>query len=591
MCMYIGNLKQLNKKNLGLLSLSTILCSNLLAATPADVKIPNISDAIKQSIPPKLDKEEVKKPPQLEIINNEKEPLVLKEGEKIYIKDFYLENEQIENKNEVDKIALSELLNTYKDKNLNMKDISELSSKISELYKTKGYMLAKAYIPKQNVKNQDNVLVIKIILGKYGNVNINNNSYVNNIRLEKTIKSNLVKDEAVNKNELEKTMLLIGRMPGTAFPKITVQPGSEFGQSDFLFDVDKTKRIEGYALVDNQGSIYTGEYRTMAGVSINSPLQIADKLNLNGMYTSGGGVRNIGVTYSLPILYSGLNLELSYNKTKTDTNVKEYPNDVQELLNDSIGDSDVYGGKITYPLLLSQLETLEIYLNAQRIEKENKSTYFSYDDEIVPKNINVARFGTSYEKFSSLFGLNLYSNLNGELSFGEVKRDDGIKKDVDDTVGNYSKLFLEYNAMLNLNDKSSLTTNLKLQKALGNKSLDDFEQLTLSGISGVKVFPDSEYSADTGYSLSLEYKYKLPEIFSLKHNVGFFVEAARGFFENKDFNTYRESRTLNDVGISYFVNKDEFFLNMKLAQIIGSEKVESENDYDRRFLVSAGMMF
>lgn len=36
-------------------------------------------------------------------------------------------------------------------------------------------------------------------------------------------------------------MLQIGKMPGTSFPKVTIEPGSEFGQSDFLFDIDKTK--------------------------------------------------------------------------------------------------------------------------------------------------------------------------------------------------------------------------------------------------------------------------------------------------------------------------------------------------------------
>lgn len=573
----------MRKKVLISLALSNVLSLNLLAI---DIKTPDISDAIKQAMPPKLDKEEEKKPPQLEIINNEKEPLVLKSGEKIYIKDFYLEDKEY-----IDFVALEEILNLYKNKNLDMKDISELSSKISQLYKNKGYILARAYVPKQDVLKQNDVLVIKMVLGKYGKIDLKNNSYVNDLRLQKTIETKLKKDSLVNKDGLEKTMLQIGKMPGTSFPKVTIEPGSEFGQSDFLFDIDKTKRLEGYLLGDNQGSIYTGEYRTMAGISINSPLQIADKLSLNGMLSNGAGVKNIGISYSLPIFYSGLMLDLSYNKTKTNTDIKEYSSDIQELMNSSIGDSDIYGVKLSYPLILSQLESLDLYLNLQKIEKNNVTEYFSYDKEEIPKDLNVARLGTNYEKFSSLFDLNLYSNLNSELSFGEVKRDDDIKKDGDDTVGNFSKLYLEYSANLALNDKSSLIANVKLQKALANKSLDNFEQLTLSGTSGVKVYPDSEYSADSGYFLGLEYKYKLPEIQSFKHNVGFFVETARGFFENKEFIIYRELRTLNDIGVSYFVNKDKFFLDMKLAQIMGNEDVQSEDNYDRRFLISAGMIF
>lgn len=51
-----------------------------------------------------------------------------------------------------------------------MKDISELSSKISQLYKNKGYILARAYVPKQDVLKQNDVLVIKMVLGKYGKI-------------------------------------------------------------------------------------------------------------------------------------------------------------------------------------------------------------------------------------------------------------------------------------------------------------------------------------------------------------------------------------------------------------------------------------
>ena len=280
----------------------------------ANITVPDISDAMKAAEPPKINNNDVKVPPQLDIVNNEKEPMILQSGEKIFIKDFF-----IQDKADASDEMLNEILELNKNKYLDMKDINDISTKISKVYKDKGYMLAKAYVPKQNVKAQNDVLIIKIVLGKYGKKTLNNNSFVKDNKLKSIIDANLKDDEVISQNKLERTMILVSKTPGLGLPKVTVEAGEEFGQSNLIFDVNSIKRYDGYVIADNNGSIYTGEYRTMAGIGINSPFQIGDKLSLGGMYTQDGGMKNGRVDYLIPISNNGLDLELSYAKTKTKT--------------------------------------------------------------------------------------------------------------------------------------------------------------------------------------------------------------------------------------------------------------------------------
>lgn len=52
-----------------------------------------------------------------------------------------------------------------------------------------------------------------------------------------------------------------------------------------------------------------------------------------------------------------------------------------------------------------------------------------------------------------------------------------------------------------------------------------------------------------------------------------------------------ESRTLQDLGLAYYLNYKDFFAKLNWAHKLGNEDVTAEDDYDSRFLIQAGFVF
>ena len=581
------------KSTLKLSLFVSTICTTLFAATPV-IKIPDVSDAVKTAVPPKLDEMKEESPPKLDIVTpKEEEPFLLPEGETVYVEAIVIQEPTLGQES-----GLQALVSTYTHKALGMNEINELCSKISSYYREKGYMLARAYAPKQNVPAQNGVLNIAVVIGSYGNVDLHNSSSVSDAYLKRFLEHQFPSGSSITQDDLERTMLLIQRMPGAALPKIALAPGESFGASNLIVDVPEGKQVEGYLIGDNTGAEPSGQYRLMGGLSWNSPLGIGDQLSIGGMFSNSGAVKNGRVAYAFPLWYDGMRLELTYSRTTTDSIINEMPEGTQEILDASKGDASIYDAKLSYPLLLTQLETLDAYLDLSHTDKENRSDYddaFGISDSVIPKKLNVARLGVQWVRFSLLNGQMLYHNLTGEFSAGNVDNN-GPYSEEDKTEGGFSKLFLSYSGNLSFDKSSNFLLTLKLQKALGNKSLDGFEQLTLSGSNGVKVFTDSDLTADTGYFLGLEYQYGLPQFERLNHKLGIFAENARGVYEDKTFSESNgdEAQSLSDAGVVYYANMDQFFLNARWAHVLGGEKAGEgvqKNTYRSRLMLVMGMVF
>lgn len=573
--------------------LVSTLCTPMFAAAPV-VKTPDVSDAVKMAIPPKLDEMKEKIPPKLDIsVPKEEEPLILPEGEKVRVEAINVQEPILGSQS-----ALQALMAEYTQKELGMNEINELCSKISSYYREQGYMLARAYPPKQNVPAQNGTLNILVVIGTYGNVDLNNSSLVSDEYLQRYLNHRFVSGESITQENLERTMMLIQRMNGASLPKIALAPGERFGESNLKVEVPEGKRFEGYIIGDNVGADVSGQYRIMLGVSVNSPLGIGDQLSIGGMLSSKAAVKNGRIAYSFPLGYDGLRTELSYSRTKTDSIISEMPEGTEEILNSSTGDSSIYDVKFSYPLILTQLETLDAYLDLAHIKKENRSDYddaFAISDNIIPKKLNVARLGIEWGRFALVSDYTLYQTLGAELSVGKVNND-GPDSEKDKTDGDFSKLLLSYSGNLSFDESSNLLGTLKVQKGLGNKSLDNFEQLTLSGSNGVKVFTDSDFAVDTGYFAALEYQHTLPAYESLNHKVGLFVEHARGIYENKEYSLDNgsEARSLSDTGIAYYAQMKDFFFNAKYAHVLGGDRAGEnvqKDTYRSRLMMTLGMVF
>ncbi|RWS46322.1 hemin-binding protein, partial [Arcobacter venerupis] len=86
--------------------------------------------------------------------------------------------------------------------------------------------------------------------------------------------------------------LIINDTPGVTISSTQIKPGKEVGTSDFIIGTSSSKKYDGYVITDNYGSKYTGKHRVMAGININSPFKIGDKISLTALSSQNSDILN-----------------------------------------------------------------------------------------------------------------------------------------------------------------------------------------------------------------------------------------------------------------------------------------------------------
>ncbi|WP_428024616.1 ShlB/FhaC/HecB family hemolysin secretion/activation protein [Arcobacter sp.] len=550
------------------ITLSTFASTVLFAATP------NIGDIEKQIKTPKIQKEAPSLP---SIGSGEYKTPMVDSGKTIFVKGFtftgntYISNEELQT-----------LTKEYENKELTFTKINELTSKITKLYRSKGYFVARAYLPQQNILDNDNILEIAIIEGNYGEFHLKNNSLVKN-NIVQGMLDYAKRENVVSTRTLEQSMLIINDTPGVVVTTADVMPGKMVGTSDFSITTEASKAYNGYIIIDNQGSRYTGKNRIMAGANFNSPFKIGDKISLNGLVSNGANLTNGRVAYSAPLMSNGLRGELSYTQTNYSL-VKEY-----KAL-DAKGDSKTIEAKFTYPIIRTRVENL--YTNFSLLSKDMKDEVSSTSD-ITKKDTKSLKIGFDYEKNYLAFNKNTNSKISFNYTYGRLNFDDSAKEVSDkngaNTQGNYSKINLDLEHNTALTKEFTLESSLKMQYVLANKNLDGSEDFSIGGAYGVKVYPDGELSAENGYLFSTELKYKLPTWNALNSSLGVFYDRGKAFMANNTVGF--ESKSLQDIGIGYYGSYKDFFGQVQVAWTANSDAVSSEPTSNSRILFQGGWSF
>ena len=503
-----------------------------------------------------------------------------KGGKKILVKSFSIED-AFGIKND----ELQSLLKENKNKELTFSQVQNLASIITKEYRDRGYFVARAYIPVQKLK--DGNLKIVVVEGQYGDFKLINKSLVKDSVvqgfLDNTKLTGTVRTASVDKASLEKTMLLINDLPGVVISKANVKPGRVVGTSDFDIVASTKASYDGYLLADNYGGYYTGEERLMGGINFNSPFNAGDKLSLSGLISKGEDLINGAMSYQVPLNYSGLNAQLSYSDT-----TYHLTEDLSSL--DAQGNSKSVGMKFTYPLLRSRLENLYTSLNFSHniLEDETRST-----NDMTQKTSNVATIALDYDKSDVIFDIENQTKVSFGLTHGNLKFKNQDKKDDDavgsNTQGNFTKLNFEVSEDMYLTDKLSVESSLYLQYALNSKNLDGSEDFSVGGAYGVKLYPSGELSAENGYLFNIETKYLLPKIYGVSNTLGLFYDIGKADMANNAVGF--EKRTLQDIGLGYYLNYNNFFTNIQAAWAIDNEEITSEPNGNSRILFLGGMSF
>jgi len=485
--------------------------------------------------------------------------------------------------------AVREVLAPYEGRKLTLAHIYEAADKITALYREAGYLVAKTYVPAQDARR--GVLRLKLVPGRYGEITLQNSSLVRDDYLRGILDQNLRSGDLILKDPLERTLMLITDLPGAGVPRSAVGAGKQQETSDFIFTVPEARLVDGYLLGDNMGSPFTGRDRLLGGVNVNSPLGFGDRFTGFGIVSEKTNLINGRVAYSVPLGYDGLRAEVAAFRT---TYV------LGGIYKDlgATGTADGLSATLTYAMRRQRDDSIYISGNFTHKVLNDKINGSSISD----RTIDLGTATITRETTSSLIGLPLTTSTSLSLTAGYVNFADPDQKANNvvgpNTVGDYARVNLNAIVTLALNPQLSLTTNFRAQKSLrGN--LDTSEQLLLTGWSGVRSY-DEGFNGDSGYIVTPELKYALPDIPGLanyQHTAGLFTDVGAAWLENGAYTTTQRSFTqLNDVGLSYYgtyeyMPQRSIIVRVYVAHTYGSHG--GADTYDRRTkgLVQIGLTF
>jgi hemolysin activation/secretion protein len=507
--------------------------------------------------------------------------LTLKDKETLFVRSFKVEGADL-----VEEAQVRELLAPYENRKLTLAEIYAAADKITTLYRTQGYLVAKAYVPAQDARG--GVLRIKLVPGHYGTIKVQNESLVRDEHLQGVVDHALGGSPVIHKDALERAMLLMADLPGAAAPRIAIGPGRQPEQSDFVFNVPPGPRLEGYLTGDNFGSPYTGRERLNGGVSLNSPLGYGDRLSASGIVSEDTNLANGRVAYSFPLFYDGLRGEIG--AFRTTYSLSGVYKDLK-----ATGVADGITATLTYPLKRQREESVFIFGNFTHKSLNDKISGTSFAN----RTIDLGTAGITRDTLGAVLGLPLVTSTTLSFTAGYVNFPDPGQKANNiagvDTVGNYYRINLSVNATLALTEELSLSTVFRGQKSLSG-NLDSSEQMSLGGYWGVRSY-DEGLSGDSGYLVTPELKYALPPIFGYRHAVSLFTDVGGAWLENGSYTTTQKSFTqLNDVGAGYYGTYEYLpgrflLLKAQVAHTYGSDDGARSYDRHTKGLVQVGFTF
>ncbi len=389
------------------------------------------------------------------------------------------------------------LLQDFIGQELTFEEIQSAADRIARHYQAKGYFLATAIIPKQEVVGG----IVKILVNE-GKLDSKRPYEIKGQdlrmpqeRVAKYIDSAL--DGELYQPSLERGLLNIADNPQLT-ATANIEPGDDPGSSRIIVETVEGPKVDGSVTADTYGSRYTGAFRLTGVVNLNNPSEYGDQFSATAI-TAPGNVFNMGkLAYALPIGTGGLRAGVSYSA------LNFHLNDKLSSTSLTTGTAHNWNANLRYPMY--RTATRAAYVGA------------TYDWK---NSYNVTDGSTTSDKHTDLYGINLtlenadrfggagFTQVVAGVSSGKIDLFSKMPTYVDDVEANgrFSKTNLQVLRIQRATERLSLQFLANAQWA--SKNLDGSEKLPLGGPTGIRAYPVGEASGDEGYKYSIDGKYVL----------------------------------------------------------------------------------
>ena len=444
--------------------------------------------------------------------------------------------------------------------------IETVANTVTQFYRERGFVLAKAYIPKQQVR--DGVVNLTLLLGMLGDVQVSGNKLYGTKVVASAFDGMMGKP--ITSTAIEEKLFLINDYPGI-FVDGHFEPGYQVGDTRLNVTVKEETRYNANVRIDSHGTDDTGLYRLYADVQLNNPLGLADKLQLSGLYAA-----QPSNTDYWQLLYQ---MKLFGPRTRLGFEVSEN----QFLTDQSLGADLVLTGTVNLTALTGT------YIH-QRNRKSNSSFDLRY--EVIESDLqleNIPDFDNGLDdKLKNISLTYRFDALQeekkryhqGQFKFTSGSFVYGVDPDQDENYEIYSANYtlLDFWKLPFFGADTRLVYRAEAQFAGVN--LSGIMRFSLSGPTRARAYAPGFFTADDAVFLGFDWIFNSPGFFDINITKSFnlkdvmkpflFVDYAYGRQQTLAVGEQDVTAMLRDVGFGFkFSHGKSFSGNLLIAFPMG----------------------
>lgn len=459
-------------------------------------------------------------------------------------------------------------------------ELQAMAARITALYRERGYFVARAYLPAQDISSR--VVTIAISEGRYGEVILRNNSDLSDGLIHQVLDAPDA-GEPILIEPLESRLLRLSDIPGVNI-RSTLAPGTAPGSSDLIVEVQPGRRITGFVDADNAGNPYTGSNRVGGQLNFNNPMGRGDVASLR-LLTSGEGLKYGRASYQTMLGRATAGVAYSWLEYSLGKQFKPLG------ANGTAKVTSLYG---SLPLIRSRDTNLYMGLTFEHKQFEDRLDLFPAANRLADANVlGLSLYGDHRDDIGGGGATAFYLSLSG----GQFDIESSLPRAIDAatarTQGDYGKLWFHVSRMQRITDTLSLGASVTGQ--LASKNLDPSEKLVLGGMDGIRAYPQGEATGDEGVIANLEARLLLARISERipgqLHLLGF-VDGGRITVNKDPWYPGDNKRSLSGAGVGLsWSEPGKWSVRSYYAWKLGSEDARSAPDKSGRFWIQAVKYF
>jgi len=429
-------------------------------------------------------------------------PLTADESPRIKVTDFELTGAVARKEGGVDVAAVNRILDdavkSQPATGYTIADLEAVADKVTDYYRQHGLVVAKAFIPAQDVRNGH--VTVRVLEGKLSAIVVEGNKSYDAKTLLRPFETLI--GAPVQKEDIESALLTLTNYPGlSAFGVLTA--GQDIGTTKLALRVQKEDRVAFDVGADNQGSRLSGEDRAQVAMSVNNLFGQADQLRAYALYgfdpddSSASGLYG-GFQYSLPVFDSR-----NFVYVGAATNSYDIGNvDPAVAAADPKGDAFEASLGFRHAFAPSRISTGNLSAELQ----SKKSTFESNGLDVFEDKLTVLRTAVDLSLVDQRFrGVNQISlayshgfdDFLGSLGDYSVQTGGASREGA---TGKFDKAEVDLARLQRLTKGTSLLLHVRGQ--FTSDPLVSLEQMSLTGPDAVRAFRVTERAGNGGFQNS-----------------------------------------------------------------------------------------